>query len=356
MALPRLIRYGDLFRTRLVEDIDAVEVVLLLVDASGLPDIDAELLFLDWGFVLDNVVDFIDYGLVADPPDEFEDWGEIFIDLDGDYYYLSLFDDLGVREIVKVIGRSVNFILVERGQDGTVGIPIAAGDRVELWFARATIDDIQDEISDACDLLETDAALSLADATANESDLSDLSDQVDLNTAAISQNTTDVGIQVDRLNSIEMVDLDDVLANGRDGFIEAQNNSGADSNNRLALASDISGGSPGELLATFNLTEANNGQDFPFNFPVTKGYFLMWTGQGVGDDDQVYTITFSVDASAIATSRETVAMVGGVGQWFRPQGGNFDRVFTAGSHDIRFTWTDITIDFLDVYIFSGGTS
>ena len=60
-----------------------------------------------------------------------------------DYFYITLVNSAGAMEIMKVTARSVDTLTVVRGQDGTTGVAWAAGDRVELRFTKAMLDDFK---------------------------------------------------------------------------------------------------------------------------------------------------------------------------------------------------------------------
>jgi hypothetical protein len=62
-----------------------------------------------------------------------------------DHFYVTLDNNNGTIEIVKVTGRAADTFTVERGQDGTAASAFTAGDAVELRITKALLDDFKSD-------------------------------------------------------------------------------------------------------------------------------------------------------------------------------------------------------------------
>lgn len=61
----------------------------------------------------------------------------------GDYFYATLENSAGAREIVKVTARSTDTFTIVRAQDGTTAAAWNAGDKVELRITKAMLDQLK---------------------------------------------------------------------------------------------------------------------------------------------------------------------------------------------------------------------
>lgn len=85
--------------------------------------------------------------------------GALFPAISGsDYFYITLVNTAGVIEIMKVTARSTDTFTVVRGQDGTSAAAWAAGDRVELRFNKALLDDVKSGLIGAYPLADWNVA------------------------------------------------------------------------------------------------------------------------------------------------------------------------------------------------------
>jgi len=62
----------------------------------------------------------------------------------GEYFYATLTNTAGDMEIIKVTARTDDTLTVERGAEGTTGVPFVAGSLLENRFTAQTLRDIAD--------------------------------------------------------------------------------------------------------------------------------------------------------------------------------------------------------------------
>lgn len=62
----------------------------------------------------------------------------------GEYFYATLTNVAGDMEIIKVTARTDDTLTVERGAEGTTGVPFLAGSLIENRFTAKTLRDIAD--------------------------------------------------------------------------------------------------------------------------------------------------------------------------------------------------------------------
>jgi hypothetical protein len=74
--------------------------------------------------------------------------GALFPAISGsDYFYVTLVNNSGTYEIVKVTARATDTFTIVRGQDGTTGTAFSAGDKVELRVTKGMLDALKTDVN-----------------------------------------------------------------------------------------------------------------------------------------------------------------------------------------------------------------